>query len=152
MYRFLMAHSSLMDANFKKGAPEISISLLVNHVFLVAKSKNKRNEGISSSISSCKTKLTFKLHHCLLDYRLKFTYNSKTDQHEVFFKPSQWENTKTILESYNIPCLLSTSISAVNAVPPTVHSSTGALKFPTCIKKLQISENINSTSKFPNSF
>lgn len=31
----------------------------------------------------------------------------------------------------SIPCLLSTSIREVNAVPPTVHSSTGAAKFPT---------------------
>lgn len=31
----------------------------------------------------------------------------------------------------DIPCLLSTSINAVNAVPPTVHSSTGAFKLPT---------------------
>ena len=30
-----------------------------------------------------------------------------------------------------VPCLLSTSISEVKAVPPTVHSSTGAAKFPT---------------------
>lgn len=38
-----------------------------------------------------------------------------------------------------IPCLLSTSIKAVRAVPPTVHSSTGAAKFPTYANKLLIS-------------
>uniref|UniRef100_A0A2P2N1A7 Pyrophosphatefructose 6-phosphate 1-phosphotransferase subunit beta-like n=1 Tax=Rhizophora mucronata TaxID=61149 RepID=A0A2P2N1A7_RHIMU len=31
----------------------------------------------------------------------------------------------------NFPCLLSTSIKEVNAVPPTIHSATGAAKFPT---------------------
>lgn len=32
-----------------------------------------------------------------------------------------------------LPCLRSTSIREVNAVPPTVHSSTGAPRFPTCM-------------------
>lgn len=34
-----------------------------------------------------------------------------------------------------LPCLLSTSINEVSGVPPTVHFSTGAARFPTCKKK-----------------
>jgi hypothetical protein len=38
---------------------------------------------------------------------------------------------QNMLKKERIPCLLSTSIKEVNAVPPTVHSATGAPKFPT---------------------
>ena len=44
------------------------------------------------------------------------------------------EQTKRSNRSQRIPCLLSTSISEVSAVPPTVHSSTGAHKFATWSK------------------
>ena len=52
-------------------------------------------------------------------------------------RPQKDSETKTMHErdhrvaSCSVPCLLSTSINEVNAVPPTVHSSTGAAKFPT---------------------
>lgn len=42
-----------------------------------------------------------------------------------------WPNCSVLWLVVTIPCLLSTSINEVNAVPPTVHSSTGAAKFPT---------------------
>ena len=40
-----------------------------------------------------------------------------------------WGKAKAPID--HIPCLLSTSINEVSAVPPTVHSSTGAHKLPT---------------------
>jgi hypothetical protein len=65
MYLFLMAHSSRIDANFLKGAPEIGVT--INHFF-------KKNKGHKPDIavSNCNASvLTIKFHHGLLNHWLE---------------------------------------------------------------------------------
>lgn len=67
MYRFFMAHSSRMDANFLNGAPEF------NNV-----SNKSRISGMTIEHICFKSrKQTFKLNHGLLDHRFELAYTWK---------------------------------------------------------------------------
>jgi len=46
------------------------------------------------------------------------------------------------VKARTLPCLLSTSINEVKAVPPTVHSSTGAARLPTWVEEKKLATPI----------
>jgi len=50
------------------------------------------------------------------------------------------------VKARTLPCLLSTSINEVKAVPPTVHSSTGAARLPTWVEEKKISNSNHATT------
>lgn len=103
-----------------------SPSLKYTHThILVMQEMLKHFKKITCQISMI---LTIKFHHRLLNHRLELackTNSTLMSRRKKYFTNNNFKGT------IMIPCLLSTSINAVSAVPLTVHSSTGAAKFPT---------------------
>lgn len=88
MYRFFMAHSSRMDANFLNGAPEF------NNV-----SNKSRISGMTIEHICFKSrKQTFKLNHGLLDHRfeLAYTWKFETLEKETLYH-KQLESKATVV-------------------------------------------------------
>lgn len=102
----------------------------LTYIMPIGDARNVKALG-ENNMSSLSMILTIKFHHRLLYHRLELTCKTYSTlmSRKIFFANSKLkDNFKgTIL----IPCLLSTSINEVSAVPLTVHSSTGAAKFPT---------------------
>lgn len=65
----------------------------------------------------------------------------------TYFTRLNIEDIIVVRRLISLPCLLSTSISEVNGVPPTVHSATGAAKFPTFKHGNKTYENVHNGDK-----